>query len=423
MWIQPHKFRSALNHWGIFGLVFLIILFIICLVIYPQQSYEASVEGLKLWWEIVLPASLPFFIGSQLLIGLGAVHFLSVILSPIMRPLFNVPGAGAFALAMGISSGNPLGGVVTAELRKKNLCSKTEGERLLSFTNNANLLFMSGAVAVGIFKQPELGIIFAIIHYSATLGTAFIYKFYKFRNHGSTNSETNEEGYLLKAVKSLQKARKDDGRAFGKLLGDAVNKSLSTLLMIGGFIVLFSVLIRILSISGLMNILAELLSPLLTTLGFDKELAKPIISSFFEITNGIKLISLSTAPLEQQILVTCAVISWSGLSIQSQVASVIADTDLSIIPYLFSRIIHAFLSFLFSYIIIKYTNLLNHLKSVSPVFAEGAKSIITSNWLSNFWFGFNQLTVILVFLFLLAVLSASIITCKNLFLNIKKSNR
>ena len=41
--------------------------------------------------------------------GMGVVHFIGVLMEPLMRPLFNVPGTGAFVLAMGIASGYPLG--------------------------------------------------------------------------------------------------------------------------------------------------------------------------------------------------------------------------------------------------------------------------------------------------------------------------
>ena len=39
---------------------------------------------------------------------MGVVHFLGVLLEPLMRPLFNVPGVGAFALSMGLAAGYPM---------------------------------------------------------------------------------------------------------------------------------------------------------------------------------------------------------------------------------------------------------------------------------------------------------------------------
>ena len=118
----------------------LTILITVLIIIYSEESFQAALEGLKVWWEIVFPSLLPFFIIAEILMGLGVVHFLGALLEPLMRPLFKVPGVGAFAMAMGLASGYPIGAKITANLRQKNLCTKTEGERLLSFTNTAEPL-------------------------------------------------------------------------------------------------------------------------------------------------------------------------------------------------------------------------------------------------------------------------------------------
>src|SRR5690625_7139719 len=67
------------------------------LIKFPDQSLEASIRGLKMWWEVVFPSLLPFFITAELLIGFGIVQFIGALFEPIMRPLFNVPGVGSFA--------------------------------------------------------------------------------------------------------------------------------------------------------------------------------------------------------------------------------------------------------------------------------------------------------------------------------------
>lgn len=75
------------------------VLITIAMVQYPKASFEAAIMGLNLWWNVVFPSLLPFFILSEILMGLGVVHFIGVLLEPLMRPLFNVPGIGAFALS------------------------------------------------------------------------------------------------------------------------------------------------------------------------------------------------------------------------------------------------------------------------------------------------------------------------------------
>ncbi len=102
----------------------------VSLMVFPKQSFEASLRGLTMWWEVVFPSLLPFFILSELLIAFGVVSFLGAMLEPLMRPLFRVPGTGGFVWAMGLASGYPAGAKLTVRLRQENIISKTEAERL-----------------------------------------------------------------------------------------------------------------------------------------------------------------------------------------------------------------------------------------------------------------------------------------------------
>ena len=123
----------------------------IALVIFPQESFEASKSGLHMWWQIVFPSLLPFLILSELLISFGVVSFLGVILEPLMRPFFRVPGVGGFVWAMGLASGFPAGAKFTARLRLEKQLTRIEGERLVCFTNSSNPLFIFVAISVGFF--------------------------------------------------------------------------------------------------------------------------------------------------------------------------------------------------------------------------------------------------------------------------------
>lgn len=123
----------------------------VSIIAFPQESVDASIRGLNMWWEIVFPSLLPFFIVSEMLIGFGVVKFIGVLLEPLMRPIFRVPGVGGFVWAMGMASGYPAGAKLTARLRQEGQLTRIEAERLVSFTNSSNPLFIFGAVSVGFF--------------------------------------------------------------------------------------------------------------------------------------------------------------------------------------------------------------------------------------------------------------------------------
>ena len=130
---------------NIFIIVF-VLLSTFFMIINPQETVNAASTGIKLWYMIVLPALLPFFIMSELLANLGVIHLLGVMLEPIMRPLFKLPGSSSLVIAMGFTSGFPIGAVLTKKLYDQKLLTANEAERLVSFTNNSSPLLRKGMV-------------------------------------------------------------------------------------------------------------------------------------------------------------------------------------------------------------------------------------------------------------------------------------
>ncbi len=356
----------------------LVCLLTLSLVIYPKEGVEAAIEGLKVFWDIVLPSLLPFFVLSEVMLGMGVVHFLGVILEPLMRPLFNVPGVGAFALSMGLAAGYPMDAVITGKFRRNGLCTRVEGERLLSFTNTADPLFIFGAVAVGMFGYPDLGVILALAHYIASFTVGVVFKFYKKeesseeRKFDGGASGSCKSGILKRAVGELFKARREDGRPFGKLLGDAVKESMTTLLMIGGFIMLFSVLVKMLTVFGFFGILAPVFGGILRIFNIDPHLVHAMFYGILEIDLGSMAASRAAAPLVDKAMIASWIIAWSGLCVHGQVASVIHDTDIRMAPYMAARFLHGLFAAIFTWMLMGplmpvFAPLRNHLAVNAPV--------------------------------------------------------
>ncbi|MFE8695301.1 sporulation integral membrane protein YlbJ [Cytobacillus sp. FJAT-53684] len=323
----------------------------ISLISFPQESVDASIRGLNMWWEIVFPSLLPFFIVSEMLIGFGVVKFIGVLLEPLMRPLFRVPGVGGFAWAMGMASGYPAGAKLTARLRQEGQLSKIEAERLVSFTNCSNPLFIFGAVSVGFFHNAKLGVILALAHYLGNFTVGLVMRFYG-RNHEVANKEKTKVPSIRSALSALHRTRINDNRPIGKLLGDAVMSSIKTLLMIGGFIILFSVINKLLFHVGITNLLAGGLEVILSALHLPVELSIPFISGLFEITLGSQMTSqVQQATLMQQAVITSFILAFSGFSVQAQVASILAQTDIDFKPFFIARIFHGLFAAIYAAIL------------------------------------------------------------------------
>lgn len=322
--------------------------------LYPQDVVSSAATGLALWWKYVLPALLPFFILSELLMGAGFVHFLGVLLEPLMRPVFHLPGKASFVVAMGYTSGIPIGAVLTTKLRQQNQLSQVEGERLLAFTSNPSPGFMFGAVASGMLGKPELGIVLAGSVYLSNLIVGIVFRFYRYQ--AATEGGSNYSFSFKRAWQELSRAQNEDGRPFGQLLGDAVRQSVNTVLLIGGFITFFSVLINILNISGITSLLAYILNSLTRGL-LTLQMTTSLLNALFETTLGCRTSIQTFLDLHIQIAVLSAVMGWGGLSVFAQVASFTSGTDCRFSAFFIGRVLQTLLAPILSQFLLHFINL------------------------------------------------------------------
>lgn len=327
----------------------------VLLIVFSEQGYHATVGGLQLFFQVVFPSLLPFFILSEVLLALGMVHFLGVFFEPLMRPLFNVPGIGSFVLSMGLAAGYPMDAVLTKKFRVANLCTRVEAERLLAFTNTADPLFIFGAVAVGMFHSPALGVVLAAAHYLGSLLVGLTFRFYG-RNQELDDTtvipEDEKSGVWSRAFTAMYTARAEDARPLGQIFNDAIADAVKTLFMIMSFIVLFAVLLRVLTVMGILTIIAIPLGLALHLIGISPQLATATLHGFFEIDLGTAAAAKTHAPLAQQLAISSAIIAWSGLSVHGQVASVLSGTDIRMKPYFIARLLHAVFAGVFTVLLL-----------------------------------------------------------------------
>lgn len=315
---------------------------------YPEASWQAGIRGLAIWWDVLFPSLFPFFVISEVLLGFGIVHFLGKLLDPLMRPLFRIPGSGGFVLAMGFASGYPVSAKLATQLREQRLVSRVEGERLVSFTTSSDPIFLIGAVSVGFFGNPKLAGALALSHYGGALLIGLIMRFYRpDRKEAAAPAAKGEPGrFSLKlALRAMHEARIQDGRSLGELLRQAVASSLQLMTVVGGLVVFFSVILEVLTAAGFMSSLYAGFRHLLPLLGLPSPLAEPLMGGLFEVTLGAKAAAAPQGiPLMFMAATAAFILSWGGLSVHAQVASILNSSDLRYFPFLLARFLHAVLS-------------------------------------------------------------------------------
>lgn len=314
--------------------------FNILIILFPKDIIEASKNGLALWFNNVLPSLLPFIIGTNILSGLGAISFIGTLLEPIMYPLFRVSGSGAFALVTGMTSGYPMGAKVVSILRENEDVSKIEAQRLISFVNNSGPLFILGAVGIGMFKNITVGYFLMLCHYMSAILTGLIFKHYKGKEEKKLVSTKK---IFSRAFKNMKNARKKESKTFGVILADSIRNAMETIALVGGFIILFCVLVKIFEITGIISLTENLLEDVLTPLHITSDRYKGLFVGIIEVTNGTKILS-NELFTSTDILICLALISFGGLSIHAQTVSLINKTDINIPLYFFAKFVHSIIS-------------------------------------------------------------------------------
>ena len=183
-------------------------------------------------------------------------------------------------------------------------------------------------------------------HILACITVGFIFRFWK------KNSISHFEQKKLDNLPSVTLNFSN----FGEILGKSILNSINTLLLIGGFIVFFSVIISIIKSSNILN----MLYPICKYLNINFDFVNSIILGLIEITNGIQMISkIPSFSLSINIILCSFLLGFGGISVLLQVSSIISKSDISIKPYILGKILHGFLASFYTFLFLKYSNIFN----------------------------------------------------------------
>lgn len=293
---------------------------ILVFFLFPRIVSEAATGGLLLWFQVVLPALLPFLILSSVILELKLSDTVSRLLYPIFHRFFGISQAGCYPVVIGILSGYPLGAATVAEMLHRGRISQKEAQYILHFCNNASPMFLIefiGVISLQ-WKQPLLVI---ILIYLAAWTNAGLERFFLHNKNPGRQLFMGDSGY-----------RKADLQAQGELslieiLDESILHGFTVLAKVGGYIILFSILAA----------LMEYLLP------FQPEI-KAVIAGVLEITSGAEKIAGASFSAEVRMLLLIACSAFGGLSSVAQSASVLTGTGLSLRRYIFAKLRQALIA-------------------------------------------------------------------------------
>lgn len=287
-----------------------IIVFFFFMLSFPKQTLLGASEGLLLWFQILLPTLLPYLILTNLMIYTNSITYISYIFGPFFQKLLGVSKSGSFAVLAGFLCGYPVGAKVTADLVRTKKITQNEGKYLLSFCNNTSPAFISSYLVIQNLRDESLLFSTLFILYLSPIICSFLFrKIYHIAPSNEYIPESSDSNIYFSF----------------EIFDNCIMNAFETITKVGGYVILFSVLIALGSMTPLAPVLAVL-----------------------EITNGIPCILNTVPDFYISYVLVLALTSFGGFCAIAQTKTMLYDTELSIIPYTIEKLITALVTSLLS---------------------------------------------------------------------------
>jgi sporulation integral membrane protein YlbJ len=299
----------------------------LALIAAPADAAEGVRTGLALCAHTILPALLPFLMLSGLLAALGVPQLLARPLGTVMRALFSLPGAAAAPLLLGLTGGYPVGAAAAAELTRRGVLTRDEGERLLPLCNNTGPAFIIGAAGSAVFGAARIGLLLYLSHILAALAVGLLL------SRGLRRRAAPEPAAELRCIR------------FSAALTGAVKGAVTAALQLCGFVLLFSVLRALLEARGVLSALA---GALCVRTGLELRFVRAALTGVLELGGGIA--ALQGLPPTPGNLALCSfLLGFGSLSVHCQTLAAVADAELKTARHFAGRLLHGCVSALITY--------------------------------------------------------------------------
>ncbi len=266
-----------------------ITLFLLYLIYYKRTIIVTSVlSSINLFNNSIFPSIFPIMILSDYILSTNIINILTNTLGLIFSKLFNLSKISIYPFIMSTISGTPSNSKYIKDLLNNNYITKEEAIKLLSICINYNPLLI---ISLTNYLKLKDSITIIILNILCNILVGLINRNYKIIKKNNN--------YKIQNFNII----------------NSINNTINTLINILGIITLFNIITNILPIKH------------------------PLITGILELTNGLNLINNINITYKRKIIYTSILLSFSGLSIITQIKSILNDT-LNYSIFYKSRIIH-----------------------------------------------------------------------------------
>ena len=285
-----------------------------------QPVTEGVVSGISACVTVVIPSLFLFMVISSFIACSPAGRILSLPFSFFTERCLALPRSVGCVVLMSAIGGYPIGAKLISALLDRREISPADAQRMLCFCCNAGPSFVVTAIGIGVFGSAQLGCLLLMAQLLSALLIGVLFSF----GHSRRPRKTE-------AVPAAP---------FSAAFVQAVQGSISALLTICGYVILFSGIMSLLRYSGLFDTLSTWLS---RWLPIPEPYFYALMNGLLEVTGGT--LSVAQLPLNTTaVLLAAFFLSFSGLSVIFQVKSILASYPLRWGPFYLSRFLHGALT-------------------------------------------------------------------------------
>lgn len=298
-----------------------------CLFLFfPIITLNGAAAGLLLWYKVLLPSLLPFIILTSVIIKTHAFSLISKTLGGLIGKLFSVSKDASIAIIIGFLCGYPMGAKVINDLNETHLISENEAQYLLSFCNNTSPMFLISFFILQILEDKAMLIpVLLSLYLSPIIMSCFTRRYYHIHIPNSKNLNTKIN------ISHNEYSENILNQKFSfQLLDEVIMESIRLIMKIGGYVMLFSIFIN-----------------LITTLTYTYIPCIKYFVPLLEITNGLEIYkSLDNI----EVLYYCMIflVSFGGLCSIGQTQCVLQSNKIKISHYFIQKIITAIIAVIIS---------------------------------------------------------------------------
>ena len=306
----------------------LLIILCIFLIFNPKLCSNSCLNAITVWTFKIFPVMFPFFVLTKTIVETSnhKQNFMDKFFSKTLKtsPL----GLNIFLLSC--ISGYPMGAKIICVYYEQNRITNQQAKHMMSFCSISGPMFMIGTVGVGIFCSFKAGVVILISNIIAALINGLIHKDKSNETVDYFNNFYNKKEFSI---------------------SDIVFDSLTSILMVGGFVILSFLLIDTLISTNILPFISNTISCV-----FNNSISANVVQSFLcgiiEITRGAIDLSSTNLNIQALTVLSSGLIGFGGFSILFQSLAFLNKLNIKFKEVLFQKTTQGILSTIIAFLLV-----------------------------------------------------------------------